>query len=86
MTGHPVSESSGSAVAADQVVDALARVLGDGTLVTPDSGLGDLGVDSIVLAELIAELEALSARLLEFRPVGRLVTVADLARAVTFAG
>lgn len=72
-------------VAADVLVGALRRVLGadaSESTVTVDSLLDELGIDSIVLAELIGELEATLSCALSFRPVGRLVSVADLGLAV----
>jgi acyl carrier protein len=43
-----------------------------------DSRLDELGIDSLIMAELIVELEDQLSVLLEIRPDGQLNTVADL--------
>jgi acyl carrier protein len=71
----------------DAVLDVLRQVLDvqeDAVAgpIEPGSKLDDLGVDSMLLAEFIVELEERLCVLLELRPDGRLVTVADLGRAL----
>jgi acyl carrier protein len=79
---------SGGGVPDEVLLAAFRRVLDIGdepgaTSIGPNSRLAELDVDSLLMAELIVELEELLAVFLEFRLTGPLETVADFGRAVT---